>query len=271
MNFHRIRNYIFPAILAVSFSIILLAGYHYSNIQKDDSLKLNLAGRQRMLSQRITKEILLYKIGELSSYHIINSMMIFKGTQYSLIKGGWAPVDIESENLRFLPETADKEVLDALIEVNKEWEPFEKNINQNIASGDIESLKYIISHNEKLLSKINDSVYALQLRSEKNNMIIRAIVIFSFIVIAAMLLINLMNRIKKLRIAAERIKELEILLPICSSCKKIRIDNDKPLDPESWTTIEKYLHEKNDLLFTHSICPDCVKKLYPDIMEDVKK
>ncbi len=54
-------------------------------------------------------------------------------------------------------------------------------------------------------------------------------------------------------------KTLRGFLPICSSCKSIREDDGK------WAKIEKYIHDHSDVKFTHSICPDCAKKLYPDL------
>ena len=55
------------------------------------------------------------------------------------------------------------------------------------------------------------------------------------------------------------------LLPICSSCKKIRNVDGDPHDPASWSTVEKFISAKTAADFTHSICPDCLKKLYPDL------
>jgi hypothetical protein len=57
-------------------------------------------------------------------------------------------------------------------------------------------------------------------------------------------------------------KELSILsglLPICAACKKIRDDNGY------WSQIEIYFEEHSDATFTHGICPECRKKLYPII------
>jgi hypothetical protein len=55
------------------------------------------------------------------------------------------------------------------------------------------------------------------------------------------------------------------LLPICASCKKIRSTDGDPHDPASWSTVEKFISAKTAADFTHSICPDCLKKLYPDL------
>jgi len=53
-------------------------------------------------------------------------------------------------------------------------------------------------------------------------------------------------------------KTLQGFLPICSSCKNIRGSEG------DWENLEKYIHEHSNVKFTHSICPDCAKKLYPD-------
>jgi len=57
------------------------------------------------------------------------------------------------------------------------------------------------------------------------------------------------------------IKQLHGLLPICSSCKKIRDDEGK------WSEVETYIEKRSHASFSHGICPDCMKTLYPDITE----
>jgi nitrate/nitrite-specific signal transduction histidine kinase len=268
---NKYMMYIFYGFVVSIFSILIFTGYYFSRIQVDDAVRINLAGRQRMLSQQIFKEILLFKIGEISPDKIKKTMRLFTETEDALIYGGAAPIDMEFENFRILPGIKDKAILAGLMGVNNEWGPIEKNIIENIAKGDNDSLKYIISHSDTLLTKIDNSVSAIQIRSEKNNMIIRIVIICSFLIITVLLAVNFIKKIRDLRSAGKRIKELETLLPICSNCKKIRIDNEKPMEPESWTTIEHYLHEKKDMTFTHGICPDCMDKLYPGMLESMKK
>ena len=57
----------------------------------------------------------------------------------------------------------------------------------------------------------------------------------------------------------EEIKTLRGLIPICSYCKSIRGDNG------NWNSIEYYLSCETNKDLTHSICPECAKKYYPDI------
>jgi len=62
--------------------------------------------------------------------------------------------------------------------------------------------------------------------------------------------------------ALSEVKNLKGLLPICSSCKNIRDDNGY------WSRIEEYISTHSQAEFTHSICPACAKKLYPEIYKD---
>ncbi len=60
------------------------------------------------------------------------------------------------------------------------------------------------------------------------------------------------------------IKRLEGLLPICSYCRKIRQDGGDPKDPHDWQPLEAYISEHSQADFTHSICPECLKEIYPE-------
>lgn len=64
--------------------------------------------------------------------------------------------------------------------------------------------------------------------------------------------------IVELRAALDNIKTLKGLLPICAECKKIRDDKGY------WNQIENYIQAHSDALFSHAICPECMKKLYGD-------
>ena len=59
--------------------------------------------------------------------------------------------------------------------------------------------------------------------------------------------------------ALAKIKTLSGLLPICASCKKIRDDQGY------WTQLEYYISEHSEAEFTHGCCPECMKKLYPEL------
>lgn len=63
--------------------------------------------------------------------------------------------------------------------------------------------------------------------------------------------------IVQLQRALDDVRKLSGLLPICSSCKRIRDDAGR------WTAIENYIVDNSDTEFSHGICPDCAERLYP--------
>ena len=73
---------------------------------------------------------------------------------------------------------------------------------------------------------------------------------------------ELKHRNIELQKAFEEIKQLKGILPICASCKKIRDDEGY------WHQIELYIRDHSEADFSHGICPDCMKKLYPDFIEN---
>jgi hypothetical protein len=67
--------------------------------------------------------------------------------------------------------------------------------------------------------------------------------------------------IRELQEAMAKVKMLSGLLPICSSCKRIRDDQGY------WQRIEEYIRDHSEADFTHSVCQDCARKLYPELYE----
>lgn len=63
----------------------------------------------------------------------------------------------------------------------------------------------------------------------------------------------------KLKGAIAQIKILRGMLPICSKCKRIR---DSKGD---WNQLETYIRDHSEAVFSHSLCPECIKKLYPEM------
>jgi PAS domain S-box-containing protein len=68
--------------------------------------------------------------------------------------------------------------------------------------------------------------------------------------------------IAELEDALGNIKTLRGLVPICASCKSIRDDKGY------WNQLEDYVRDHSEAEFSHGICPDCAKRLYPEIYSD---
>lgn len=70
---------------------------------------------------------------------------------------------------------------------------------------------------------------------------------------------------RDLNSALEQINTLEGIIPICSYCKNIRNDQGY------WKKVEEYISEATEAKFSHSLCPDCVKKYYSDLDNNILK
>lgn len=69
------------------------------------------------------------------------------------------------------------------------------------------------------------------------------------------------NLISKLQDALSKIRTLQGIIPICASCKRIRDDKGY------WKQLESYIKEHSKVDFSHGICPECSKKLYPELFQ----
>jgi len=73
---------------------------------------------------------------------------------------------------------------------------------------------------------------------------------------------ELLNLNRELKNSIETIKTLRGLIPICANCKKIRDDKGY------WNQIETYIQKHSEAEFSHGICPECARKLYPELYKD---
>lgn len=72
---------------------------------------------------------------------------------------------------------------------------------------------------------------------------------------------SLRTKQQELQHALDEVKILSGLLPICMGCKKIRDDKGY------WTQLESYITKHSEAIFSHGICPDCLKELRPHLAE----
>jgi hypothetical protein len=66
----------------------------------------------------------------------------------------------------------------------------------------------------------------------------------------------------KLALPDRRFTSRTELVPICCACKRLR---DRL---GHWERVDLAPYERAGAVFTHGICPECVKRLYPDLAED---
>lgn len=66
---------------------------------------------------------------------------------------------------------------------------------------------------------------------------------------------------RQLKQALSEIETLQGIIPICSSCKKIRDDQG------FWQHVESYVSRHSKATFSHAICPECIEKYYRELKE----
>lgn len=65
--------------------------------------------------------------------------------------------------------------------------------------------------------------------------------------------------IDRLQRAIDKVRKLSGLVPICAPCKKIRDDKGY------WKEVEDYIIQYSEASFSHSVCPGCARKFYPEL------
>ncbi len=169
--------------LALIILFMFLVTWVTTSAQKADGLVINLAGRQRMLSQKMTKEIFLSKtLSDAKQKEIIFStlgttMKIFDLTLNALIDSGKAPITLDLDGKYSSIPKASEPALSQLNKTKKEWSPFSNHIKDIMGKkGNLEiHYNYIKDKNLKLLSEMNKAVGMLQKSSEKK---VRRLIIF---------------------------------------------------------------------------------------------
>jgi len=66
------------------------------------------------------------------------------------------------------------------------------------------------------------------------------------------------NRQLHVKLEGALTKVISGYVRICANCKKIHTDDD------SWMQVESYVSQKSEAMFSHTICPECAKALYPE-------
>ncbi len=72
---------------------------------------------------------------------------------------------------------------------------------------------------------------------------------------------TLAMKIQELRQALDQIKTLSGIVPICAACKKIRDDTGY------WQQVEIYIQHHTEAHFSHGLCPECAKRLFPELIK----
>ena len=193
--------------------------------QKDDGLVVNLSGRQRMLTQRMTKETLIYanslKLDQAESLSakkdkVLDTVAIFDTTHNALWKGGEAPLTLSMKDtkFRYCPPAGNETIAAQMALVDSLWQPFKKNIEMYLASPSPEVLTKIIADNNVLLKEMHIAVGLMQADAESKVNTIFQVLIAALVLGVIIMLIALKttssavtNPLSKLKDLADKISK----------------------------------------------------------------
>lgn len=144
------------------------------NSQKDDSLVINLAGRQRMLTQKMSKECLtyLYLIRQRDTTAaevkktLLNTMEVFDVTLKGLIKSGMVPLSLNLDGKKQFIPAAQDDVVNQLKTAQALWNSFRERVQTTLKTGDEEDVRQVLTGNLTLLAAMDKATGMMQQQAE---------------------------------------------------------------------------------------------------------
>lgn len=190
------------AIFALVFLSILISTLLVSSGKKSDSLVINIAGRQRMLNQKIMKESLAYLYMPQSQIIKKESLKkiisLFNMSINALIDGGETFIDIEMTKKTILPSTNDSEILKRLKDVKLLWSNFSKKLTSMIETRtpNQQEIEKIMVSNSEILKDMDQTVSLMQQAAENKVSILIAIQVIGlvFFIITGFLFMSMISR-----------------------------------------------------------------------------
>ena len=218
----RIKTKLMLSILSLALisSTMFVMNWSVTSSQKDDALVINLAGRQRMLTQKLTKEMVAYianyeKFGvqnEELKRSIYTTHKVFDKTLKSLMFSGQAPRSLNPEGEQATLPEASEDILVQLKKVNALWEDFSSHLDDIFVTKEpAMELEWILANNLPILKEMNKAVGMFQAESEAKTAslitaqfvsVIIGLIVFSF---AIFVVINTIRKINALSDFAEHL------------------------------------------------------------------
>ena len=118
---------------------------------------------------------------------------------------------------------------------------------------------FLVLHRELMLFFFIGYIVVMMTFIRHNTSVSEILVSFIFLcgAIFAYLGINVQSQL-----LVETEDPLKGILPICTECKQIRVEDEGPKGSKNWKRIETYISEKTKVRFTHGYCPKCFDKVW---------
>ncbi|MCE1189691.1 MAG: methyl-accepting chemotaxis protein [Ignavibacteria bacterium] len=179
------------ALLSAFALLSIIITIFIASSQDSDSAVMNIAGRQRMLTQKITKEVLLAKDGKIPFAEAVESCRLFNTSLSALIKGS---------NQLNIPATENPEISIKLQELQAVWAVFQSKVDEmgimDMTSWQFtDDMNFVLQNNSVILAKMNEIVgmYQAESQSHTRKMIYLQVL---FALLTIVLFAYAMNRVK---------------------------------------------------------------------------
>ena len=191
-------------VIAVSLVFVVL---QIQEKQDHDSAVINLAGRQRMLSQKMTKEILLFTQGACSAENILKTVDVFHQTLKALTYGGKAPLNLVQTQFTTLPVPETRNAVAQLQRVESIWGPFSENVTRFLKEKKASSLAYLKDHNVILLEEMNRAVFLMDQEAAGKVASLRKVLLWGSAGLSLLFLLTLFIVRQNVQIIFEELKQ----------------------------------------------------------------
>lgn len=263
------RFFFVYALITISIAIVAYFMILFLKEQRGASFLINIAGRERMLLQKMTKEVLLYYSFGQDVHEVHETIDMFEESMNGMLYGGSVRRSMLAGE-KILITRVDDHIRVDLDEIESSWKGYKGYLNLVIEKKDPHAMTYVIEHNAQLLQKIDSFVSLMQEYYENRAARMRTIAIVLSNLVILGFAFTIIFQIRGIVVARRALEDVESFVPICSRCKKIRKEHANPRDPASWMTMEAYFKQKSDTEFSHGLCPDCMHELYPEIAEKMR-
>jgi len=186
----RIKLLIVAIIPIVVILATLVSTLQVTSQQKSDGLVINIAGRQRMLSQKITKEMMAYQYliqqnqpADKIKGGLKKTMKLFQISLEALRSGGPVPITLDIQGKSSTLPPARGEAEKHLTAVAKTWKTFRSEFEQlQLKPIDVQRLDQLLADSMTLLGESNKAVVSMQKSSEKRVQTLKIIQLAGLIV-----------------------------------------------------------------------------------------
>ncbi len=269
-----------PALLIVAATVVashLLMHRHLDRLDASGSA-INFAGRQRMLSQRITKQALLIVDGRKQDADLETGIQE-DAKEWATVQQGL----MRGDRSRNIPRNTDPEIATLMVRNQRPHEIMLAAVESLLAGrSDDETraaaMKNLLAAEGEYLETMDAVVFAMADNANRATVFQArtswAMLIATLFILGMEAVFIFRPAVREIASSAERLhvinqrlehalgRAILDMLSVCSFCKAVKDDDGE------WRPLDEYLSETRDVVFSHGLCNDCLRKHYGDLFPE---